>query len=82
MDSPGYLLTHEWTLYTFEAVPMLVVTVVFWYWYPGYIVLPPQQVDDEEGVELMDRGKFGMKKVVRSPWVRWMWCDMRGWNKV
>jgi hypothetical protein len=33
----GYSLGHEWTFYVFDAVPMIVATVCFWAWYPGYI---------------------------------------------
>jgi hypothetical protein len=33
----GYSLGHEWTLYVFDAVPMIVASFFFWAWYPGYI---------------------------------------------
>lgn len=33
----GYSLTHEWTLYVFDSVPMLLVAVVFLFFYPGRI---------------------------------------------
>lgn len=33
----GYSLGHEWTLYVFDTVPMFIVTVIFWIWYPGRI---------------------------------------------
>ena len=48
----GYSLGHEWTLYVFDAVPMFVVAVAFWFWYPGFI-RPANQ--DDERVELENR---------------------------
>ncbi|KAL3424030.1 RTM1 [Phlyctema vagabunda] len=50
----GYSLTHEWTLYVFDAAPMLVVTFIFWFWYPGHIQPPSESV---ESVELNSRSK-------------------------
>jgi hypothetical protein len=47
----GYSMTHEWTLYIFDAVPMLAVSVLFWYWYPGHI---QPAIEDVETVELND----------------------------
>ncbi|KAG9237972.1 Rta1 protein [Amylocarpus encephaloides] len=44
----GYSLTHEWTLYVFDAVPMFVVTVAFWWWYPAYIQSAIESVDSVE----------------------------------
>ncbi|KJR84043.1 RTA1 domain protein [Sporothrix schenckii 1099-18] len=35
MGQDGYPLSHEWTLYVFDTVPMFVVMVVFYIWYPG-----------------------------------------------
>ncbi|KAL3436153.1 putative RTA1 domain protein [Aspergillus tetrazonus] len=35
MGTDGYLLRHEWTLYIFDSVPMLVVMVLFYIWYPS-----------------------------------------------
>lgn len=48
----GYSLGHEWTLYVFDTVPMFMVAVVFWYWYPGHI---QPVVEDSESVELNNR---------------------------
>lgn len=31
----GYLLSHEWTLYAFDAVPMLAVMAMYTLWFPG-----------------------------------------------
>jgi hypothetical protein len=35
MGTDGYPLTHEWTLYAFDTVPMLVVALLFYLWYPN-----------------------------------------------
>lgn len=51
----GYALTHEWTLYAFDAVPMFAVAVMFWYWYPGFI--RPAITEDAERIELDSRDK-------------------------
>lgn len=50
----GYSLTHEWTLYVFDAVPMFVVAVVFWIWYPRCI---PSAIEDVEAAELDSSSK-------------------------
>ncbi|KAL0934598.1 rta1 domain-containing protein [Colletotrichum truncatum] len=34
MGVDGYLLSHEWPLYVFDAVPMLTVMFAFWRWFP------------------------------------------------
>lgn len=48
----GYALRHEWTLYVFDAVPMVGVMVIFAVWYPSQLRLPPK--DGEVGrVELV-----------------------------
>ncbi len=51
----GYSLGHEWTLYVFDGVPMLIVAVVFWVWHPASVA-PAATIDDAEGVELTDTG--------------------------
>ncbi|KAL5338328.1 RTA1 like protein [Aspergillus crustosus] len=45
LGTDGYPLRHEWTLYVFDSVPMLVVMVVFFVWYPSKL----QQYTDVEG---------------------------------
>jgi hypothetical protein len=52
MGYEGYLFVNEWTLYVFDAVPMLVAGGVFWWWWPGWI-----EVVKEEGevIELKER---------------------------
>ena len=37
MGTDGYPLTHEWTLYVFDTVPMLVVSALFYFRYPDNI---------------------------------------------
>ncbi|CZR53714.1 related to Rtm1p [Phialocephala subalpina] len=55
----GYSLGHEWTLYVFDTVPMFIVAVIFWWWYPGSI-FHPKAVEDLETVELSHhRAKSG-----------------------
>jgi hypothetical protein len=34
LGTDGYPLTHEWTLYIFDSIPMLSVMMIFWYWFP------------------------------------------------
>lgn len=38
MGQNGYPLMHEWMLYVFDAMPMLIVTLIFLYWYPAHIL--------------------------------------------
>lgn len=35
MGADGYLLMHEWPLYVFDAVLMMLTVAVFAWWYPG-----------------------------------------------
>lgn len=35
MGSSGYLLSHEWPLYIFDATLMMIVVAIFAWWYPG-----------------------------------------------
>lgn len=39
MGNNGYPLTHEWTLYVFDAVPMLAVMIIFGTWFPSELRL-------------------------------------------
>ncbi|KAI1624899.1 RTA1 like protein-domain-containing protein [Exophiala viscosa] len=34
MGTDGYPLTHEWTIYVFDAAPMWTVQVIFFLWFP------------------------------------------------
>ncbi|OTB04463.1 hypothetical protein M426DRAFT_73448 [Hypoxylon sp. CI-4A] len=35
MGADGYPLSHEWTLYVFDSIPMLAVMVIYVKWYPS-----------------------------------------------
>jgi hypothetical protein len=43
MGHNGYPLTHEWTLYVFDSIPIVSVMLVYYFWYPAGIV--PEKVD-------------------------------------
>ncbi|KAL1898894.1 hypothetical protein Sste5346_003305 [Sporothrix stenoceras] len=47
MGQNGYPLSHEWTLYVFDTVPMFIVMVIFFVWYPGS--LDPSASDSTHG---------------------------------
>lgn len=40
MGYDGYLLSTEWPLYVFDAVPMLLVMVIFCWWFPSVVQQP------------------------------------------
>ncbi|KPM35699.1 hypothetical protein AK830_g10888 [Neonectria ditissima] len=40
MGMKGYLLAHEWTMYIFDSVPMFIVMVIFWRWFPAKLKRP------------------------------------------
>ncbi|KAF7894519.1 uncharacterized protein EAF01_009970 [Botrytis porri] len=57
----GYPLMHEWTLYTYDTVPMWIVTVLFFIWYPsqfqgkpGTGISPRETVEQAQSVQLMN----------------------------
>jgi hypothetical protein len=37
LGNSGYPLSHEWTLYIFDTVPMAIVMLIFFIWYPSDI---------------------------------------------
>ncbi|PQE32574.1 RTA1 domain protein [Rutstroemia sp. NJR-2017a WRK4] len=51
----GYSLKHEWTLYMFDAVPMFIVTVIYYVWYPSELTapLPSAPSIDAQGIHLV-----------------------------
>lgn len=51
MGTDGYPLTHEWTMYVFDAAPMWTVQVVFFIWFPDK--LHGQNEGSEGGHELV-----------------------------
>ncbi|KAJ6021166.1 RTA1 domain protein [Penicillium herquei] len=40
MGSTGYFQQHEWTMYTFDSIPMTIAMIVFYVWYPSQIQNP------------------------------------------
>jgi hypothetical protein len=48
----GYSLKHEWTLYMFDAVPMFIVTVIYFVWYPSQLTAPLPLVPSMEAQEI------------------------------
>ncbi|KAM3556269.1 hypothetical protein ARSEF4850_005607 [Beauveria asiatica] len=67
MGKEGYLLTHEWTLYVFDALLMVLTMAVFVWWYPGRLTAPPHEwenVDDgvnESSLRLGARGEYSSR---------------------
>ncbi|KAE8151133.1 RTA1 like protein [Aspergillus avenaceus] len=49
LGNDGYPLRHEWTLYIFDSVPMVIVMVVFFVWYPNKL---QRNADFEGGIPL------------------------------
>jgi hypothetical protein len=57
MGVDGYLLSNEWPLVVFDAVPMLVLQIVFLVWYPsGFSYF--QVAEGGEGQELVEHGSM------------------------
>ncbi|OAA63080.1 RTA1 like protein [Cordyceps fumosorosea ARSEF 2679] len=56
MGKGGYLLTHEWTLYVFDALLMVLTMAVFVWWYPGRLTPPPAAWESVEGAGSMRMG--------------------------
>ncbi|KAL2862602.1 RTA1 domain-containing protein [Aspergillus lucknowensis] len=55
MGQKGYLLSHEWTIYVFDAVLMWGVMLIWGYWHPGTI---RQEVN---GAQLLSMGGYQSK---------------------
>ncbi len=49
MGQSGYPLMHEWTLYIFDSILMLVVTVIFYWKYPSEL-----EIKDRYSGELLE----------------------------
>lgn len=41
LGNDGYPLTHEWTLYIFDALLMFIVMMIYYVWYPSWIQPAP-----------------------------------------
>ena len=74
----GYLLRHEWTLYIFDAVPMFLVTVVFYLQHPSK--LPSPLAEDIEYVE-MDSEIAGLQHKPKCWWTMFKRREMRTINQ-
>lgn len=59
----GYLLRNEWTLYVFDATPMLAVTLLYASMYPADLTAentkPPSPVSGHQDMELADGSRTG-----------------------
>lgn len=49
MGKDGYPLQHEWTLYVFDALLMVLTMAVFVWWYPGRLTPTPHEWESVEG---------------------------------
>lgn len=62
MGTDGYPLTHEWTLYVFDTIPMLVASVLVYFRYPDNIT--PKEFTDiqlesqESGERVLPNKRF------------------------
>lgn len=56
----GYPLSHEWTLYVFDSVPMILVTIIFFAVYPSNLAASPR---DEASIPLENQGSRDSVKV-------------------
>ncbi|OAL46717.1 RTA1 like protein [Pyrenochaeta sp. DS3sAY3a] len=51
MGNASYLIAHEWTLYTFDAVPMFLVLVLLLVWQPAkYVQQDIEKVDSRDAM--------------------------------
>lgn len=66
MGMDAYLLSTEWPLYVFDALPMFVVMVVFWKWFPSDVQTPVGgnvgQVELEEATPGMPRQSMHLQQ--------------------
>lgn len=49
LGNDGYPLSHEWTLYVFDSLPMAIVMIIFFIWYPSNI---KPSIGHEESIPL------------------------------
>ncbi|KAI9641168.1 hypothetical protein NHQ30_010598 [Ciborinia camelliae] len=59
MGQTGYPMKHEWTIYIFDAVPMWIVTLIFFIRYPSEIKVtpgsaPPSGSEEAHSIQLMN----------------------------
>ena len=51
MGTDGFLLSHEWPTYSFDAVLMLAVQVIFVVWFPDKLNVKGNAEDEVKGSE-------------------------------
>jgi hypothetical protein len=56
LGQSGYPLKHEWTLYIFDSVPMLFVTIIFFLRYPSQL---ERKEGDLEGMQMVAPNGYG-----------------------
>lgn len=57
MGNSGYLLSYEWTLYVFDSLLMIIVTVIFYVRYPSELT----QINVDDAVLLASQSPRGSK---------------------
>jgi hydrogenase/urease accessory protein HupE len=64
MGTDGYLSRHEWPLYVFDGLLMLLTVGIFAWWYPGQLHVLPLATDAEleSGQAIEDRRVVGGRK--------------------
>lgn len=56
MGQDGYLLGHEWTLYLFDSLPMLFVTILFYLRYPSSVKSTVSEAGEEVHLSVQRKG--------------------------
>jgi hypothetical protein len=56
LGNDGYPLSHEWTLYVFDSVLMILVTIIFYIWYPSQL---EKMLGDNGDVRLISQKDYG-----------------------
>lgn len=72
MGTDGYLLRHEWPLYVFEAVLMMLTVGVFAWWYPGRLDVSAVDMEDnlDKGSETELESQYAMEGTRPARWRR------------
>ncbi|KAE9379719.1 RTA1-domain-containing protein [Stipitochalara longipes BDJ] len=55
----GYPMAHEWTLFAFDSVPMTLVTIIFFFFYPSDLA---PKLDDDAAIQLASCGSVRESK--------------------
>lgn len=72
LGTDGYLLRSEWSLYAFDAAPMLVVAVLFGWWYPDNLVVARNE-DMELGSSSDSQRKMTKSRIARKVLTFGLW---------